>query len=322
MGDRLRIRQIMTNLLSNAIKFTSFGAVTVNVSAQHDPAECLRMEISDTGMGIPQQDLDKLFLPFFQSSNSDSLMLSGTGLGLTISNSLAERMHGRISVASELGKGSRFTLELPLYPATATDEATPNFSDRSQASSLEGLHILVAEDNPINTQLIKAYLKGVTDNLLYVADGQQAYEATLDHPEGFDLILMGRESIDYNSGVVHAMVGDLLGLPSVSPVMKLEIDGMKVKMSIEIEGGKEQVEASLPLVAGCQEPIAEWKIPNMRGIMSARTKPLKVVEAKTAASQVSLRKFELPAPKGAVKMISADNVGELVTRLKTEAKVL
>jgi len=189
-GDRLRIRQIMTNLLSNAIKFTSYGAVTVNVSAQHDPAECLRLEVSDTGMGIPQQDLDKLFLPFFQSSNSDALMLSGTGLGLTISNSLAERMHGRISVASELGKGSRFTLEIPLYPATTTDEATPHFSERAQASLLEGLHILVAEDNPINTQLIKAYLKGVTQNLLCVTDGQQAYEATLARPDGFDLILM------------------------------------------------------------------------------------------------------------------------------------
>lgn len=189
-GDRLRIRQIMTNLLSNAIKFTSYGAVTVHVSAQHDPAVCLRLEVSDTGMGIPQHDLDKLFLPFFQSSNSDALMLSGTGLGLTISNSLAERMHGRISVDSELGKGSRFTLELPLYPASAADETAPHFSERSQPSSLEGLHILVAEDNPINTQLIKAYLRGVTDNLLCVADGQQAYEATLDRPEGFDLILM------------------------------------------------------------------------------------------------------------------------------------
>jgi PAS domain S-box-containing protein len=191
-GDRLRIRQIMTNLLSNAIKFTSCGAVTVDVSPQHDPpAEHLRLAVSDTGMGIPQEDLEKLFLPFFQSSNADSLMLSGTGLGLTISNSLAERMHGRISVVSELGKGSRFTLEIPLCPAmVATDEATPNLSGRSQASSLERLHILVAEDNPVNSQLIKAYLKGVTDHLLCVADGQQAYEATLDCTEGFDLILM------------------------------------------------------------------------------------------------------------------------------------
>jgi electron transfer flavoprotein beta subunit len=143
-----------------------------------------------------------------------------------------------------------------------------------------------------------------------------------EHAKGYDLVLMGRESIDFNSGVVHAMVGEMLGIPSVSPVMKLDIDGTRVKMSKEIEGGKEQVEANLPLVAGCQEPIAEWKIPNMRGIMSARTKPLKVVEPKSSEQSVIAKKYELPAPKGAVKMISADNVGELVTRLKTEAKVL
>lgn len=143
-----------------------------------------------------------------------------------------------------------------------------------------------------------------------------------EHARGYDLILMGRESIDFNSGVVHAMVGEMLGIPSISPVMKLDIDGTKVKMTKEIEGGKEQVEANLPLVAGCQEPIAEWKIPNMRGIMSARTKPLNVIEPKSSDASVVNKNFELPAPKGAVKMISADNVAELVTRLKTEAKVL
>ncbi|MBN8651763.1 MAG: electron transfer flavoprotein subunit beta/FixA family protein [Cytophagales bacterium] len=143
-----------------------------------------------------------------------------------------------------------------------------------------------------------------------------------EHAKGYDLVLMGRESIDYNSGVVHAMVGDLLGLPSVSPVMKLDVDGAKVKMTREIEGGKEQVEANLPLVAGCQEPIAEWKIPNMRGIMSAKTKPLKVVDAVSVTTSVALSKFELPAPKGAVKMIAADAVADLVAKLKNEAKVL
>lgn len=142
------------------------------------------------------------------------------------------------------------------------------------------------------------------------------------HAKGYDLVLMGRESIDYNGGVVHAMVGELLGIPSLSPVMKLDVEGTNVKMAREIEGGKESVEATLPLVAGCQEPIAEWKIPNMRGIMSARTKPLKVVEATGGDKNVATQKFELPAAKGAVKMISADNVAELVTRLKTEAKVL
>ena len=139
---------------------------------------------------------------------------------------------------------------------------------------------------------------------------------------GYDLILMGRESIDYNSGIVHGLVGELLGIPSVSPVMKLELEGAKAKLVREIEGGKEFLEVGLPFVAGCQEPIAEWKIPNMRGIMSARTKPLKVVEAVAGDGGVVLSRFELPPPKGAVKMISPDNIGELVNLLKTEAKVL
>ncbi len=142
------------------------------------------------------------------------------------------------------------------------------------------------------------------------------------HAKGFDLILMGRESIDFNSGVVHSMVGELLNIPCVSPVMKLDIEGTTVKMQREIEGGKEHVEATLPLVAGCQEPIAEWKIPNMRGIMSARSKPLQVVPASEAPASVSFQKFELPPPKGSVKMISEDNVAELVALLKNEAKVL
>lgn len=143
-----------------------------------------------------------------------------------------------------------------------------------------------------------------------------------EHAKGFDLVLMGRESIDYNGGVVHAMVGEMLGLPSFSPVMKLDIEGTAVKMAREIEGGKEYLEASLPLVAGCQEPIAEWKIPNMRGIMSAKTKPIAVVEPKAVDKNVVVQKFELPAPKGAVKMIQADQMTDLVNRLKTEAKVL
>lgn len=139
---------------------------------------------------------------------------------------------------------------------------------------------------------------------------------------GFDLILMGRESIDFNGGMVHGMVGELLGIPSFSPVMKLDLEGTTVKMVREIEGGKEIVEASLPLIAGCQEPIAEWKIPNMRGIMSARTKPLNVVEPVSQETQAEATSYQLRPAKGAVKLIDKDNVKELVRLLKNEAKVL
>ena len=140
--------------------------------------------------------------------------------------------------------------------------------------------------------------------------------------ENFDLILMGRESIDFNGGIVHAMVGEILGMPSVSPVMKLDIEGDKANMEREIEGGKEFIKVNLPLIAGCQEPIAEWRIPNMRGIMSARTKPLEVVEPINVEPSTKVQKFELPAEKGDIKMIDPENIGELVDLLKNEAKVL
>ncbi|MBV6644572.1 MAG: electron transfer flavoprotein subunit beta/FixA family protein [Cyclobacteriaceae bacterium] len=138
----------------------------------------------------------------------------------------------------------------------------------------------------------------------------------------YDLILMGRESIDFNGGQVHSMVGEMLGVPSVSPVMKLDIEGETAKIAREIEGGKEYMELALPFVAGCQEPIAEWKIPNMRGIMSARSKPLEVLEPTDNEVKTEVEVFELPNAKGAVKMFDADHVGELVDLLKNEAKVL
>jgi electron transfer flavoprotein beta subunit len=202
-----------------------------------------------------------------------------------------------------------------LARAIELKEATPG-------TTVTVINVGTADTEPT---IRKALAIGADDAIRVNADPTDSFFVATqiaEHAKGFDLILMGRESIDYNSGVVHAMVGEMLGLPSISPVMKLDIDGTKVKMTREIEGGKEEVESTLPLVAGCQEPIAEWKIPNMRGIMSARTKPLKVVEPKATEANVVLQKFELPAPKGAVQMISADNVAELVTKLKNEAKVL
>ena len=194
----------------------------------------------------------------------------------------------------------------------------------SLGATVTVLNVGLADTEPT---LRKALAIGADDAVRVNAEPVDSYfvaSQIAEHAKSvtYDLILMGRESIDYNSGVVHGIVGELLGLPSVSPVMKLELDGNKARLGVEIEGGKESVEVNLPFVAGCQEPIAEWKIPNMRGIMSARTKPLKVVEAKNVDSGLKLEKFELPKPKGAVKMISADNVAELVSLLKNEAKVI
>jgi electron transfer flavoprotein beta subunit len=147
--------------------------------------------------------------------------------------------------------------------------------------------------------------------------------AHIAREEQFDLILMGRESIDYNSGVIHGIVGGILDIPSISPVMQLDMDGNTAKISREIEGGKEFIEVALPLIAGCQEPIAEWKIPNMRGIMTARSKPLKVVDP-IAFTSVSAKvtNYDNPPEKGSVKLIDAENAEQLIDLLANEAKVL
>ncbi|GJM30243.1 MAG: electron transfer flavoprotein subunit alpha [Cyclobacteriaceae bacterium] len=191
-------------------------------------------------------------------------------------------------------------------------------------ASITALHVGGAEADPT----IRKALAIGADNAIRVntpaEDSLNVAQqiAAVARQQNYDLILMGRESIDFNGGQVHGMVGALLDIPSISPVMELKIENRTAKMVREIEGGKEHVEVSLPLVAGCQEPIAEWKIPNMRGIMSARSKPLEVLEPVAADVQTASIKFELPPAKGAIKLVDADNVEELVNLLKNEAKVI
>ncbi|NIK74855.1 electron transfer flavoprotein beta subunit [Thermonema lapsum] len=173
----------------------------------------------------------------------------------------------------------------------------------------------------------KALALGADDAIRIDAEPTDSYFvaqqiAAVAKQNNYDLILMGRESIDFNGGVVHGIVGEMLGIPALSPIMKLDIEGRVAKMAREIEGGKEYLEAELPLVLGCQEPIAEWKIPNMRGIMSARTKPLQVLPPFAEDVLTETDRFELPPPRKECKFIDPENVEELVDLLQNEAKVL
>ncbi|MFY0601793.1 MAG: electron transfer flavoprotein subunit beta/FixA family protein [Cyclobacteriaceae bacterium] len=192
------------------------------------------------------------------------------------------------------------------------------------SGSITVLNVGEAETEPT---LRKALAIGADDAIRIDTFPTDAYFvakqiAKIAQEGSYDLILMGRESIDFNGGQVHSMVGELLGIPSVSPVMKLDVDGSTAKIMREIEGGKEYMELELPFVAGCQEPIAEWKIPNMRGIMSARTKPLSVVSPTSDAAQNEVSIYELPPVKTGVKLVDSDNLTELVNLLKNEAKVI
>ncbi|GAA4279805.1 electron transfer flavoprotein subunit beta/FixA family protein [Gaetbulibacter aestuarii] len=142
---------------------------------------------------------------------------------------------------------------------------------------------------------------------------------------GYDLIICGRESIDYNGGMVPGMLAGLLKANFINKCISLDVDGTTAKAVREIDGGKETVTTSLPLVIGGQKGLVEesdLKIPNMRGIMMARKKPLNVVEPVATDAETSSVKFEKPAPKGDVKLVSPDNLDELVNLLHNEAKVI
>lgn len=139
---------------------------------------------------------------------------------------------------------------------------------------------------------------------------------------GYDLIFTGKETIDYNSSSIGGMVAELLDLPYVSLATKFNLNGTTAIISREIEGGEEVNEVSLPVVVSCQKGMAEARIPNMRGIMAARSKPLRVVEPIAVEALTTISSFELPPPKAGVKLVSADNVGELVRLLHEEAKVI
>ncbi|MCP1996911.1 electron transfer flavoprotein subunit beta/FixA family protein [Flavobacterium sp. HSC-61S13] len=141
----------------------------------------------------------------------------------------------------------------------------------------------------------------------------------------FDLVIAGKESLDYNGAMVPGMLASLLGYDFVNSCIGLEVDGTSAKAIREIDGGKETIAANLPLVVGGQKGIVEEKdlrIPNMRGIMTARTKALTIVEPIGTVAATKVIRFEKPAPKSAVKLVSPDNLDELVNLLHNEAKVI
>jgi electron transfer flavoprotein beta subunit len=140
--------------------------------------------------------------------------------------------------------------------------------------------------------------------------------------KGFDLIFTGKETLDYNGYMVGAMIAELLDLPFISTAHKLDVASGKATLDREIQGGIEVVEVAMPFVLSSAKDMAEQRIPNMRGIMSARTKPLAVIPATSAGKLTEAISFSLPPEKGACKYIDPENAGELIELLHSEAKVI
>jgi len=188
------------------------------------------------------------------------------------------------------------------------------------------LHLVTVGSADAEPIIRKALALGGDEAIRVNADSHDSYYVASQIAEvakagGYELIFTGKETIDYNGSSIGGMVSELLDLPFISLAAKFDLNGTTATVTREIEGGEEICEAALPLVVSCQKGMAEQRIPNMRGIMAARTKPLKVVEPVAIDPLTTVINFELPPAKTGVKLVPADNPAELVRLLHEEAKV-
>jgi|TARA_B110000908_G_scaffold158504_1_gene199677 electron transfer flavoprotein beta subunit len=173
----------------------------------------------------------------------------------------------------------------------------------------------------------KALAIGADEAIRIDADPTDAYFVAMQISEyaksnGFDLVLTGKETINYNGSQVAGMIAEGMDLPFISLASKLDINGTTATLETEIVGGVQVVEAELPIVVSCAKGMAEQRIPNMRGIMAARTKPLNVIPAAEVDTLTSFESYSLPDAKSECKMIDPENMDELVELLHNEAKVI
>lgn len=190
--------------------------------------------------------------------------------------------------------------------------------------------VTVAHVGPATSEptIRKALAIGADEAIRVNAESSDAFYtaaqlAEIIRKEQFDIIMCGIESSDYNGSLVGGMISEFLGIPSVSAVSGLRIENNQAVLTREIDGGKEIVSVPVPFVAIVQKGIAkEPRIAAMRGIMMARTKPLKVFEPVAAEPLTEIRAFEKPAPRSACKFIDPENPGQLIDLLQNEAKII
>jgi electron transfer flavoprotein beta subunit len=196
--------------------------------------------------------------------------------------------------------------------------------EKDAATVIHLVTVGAADAEPI---IRKALALGGDEAIRINADSHDSYYiasqiAAVAKSGGYDLVFTGKETIDYNGSSIGGMLSELLDMPYIALATHFEIEGTKAKITREIEGGEEMMEVSLPLVVSAQKGMAEQRIPNMRGIMAARTRPLKIVEPVAADVLTSVTSFGLPPAKAGVKLVAPDNVEELVRLLHEEAKAI
>ena len=196
--------------------------------------------------------------------------------------------------------------------------------EAGKAEKVTVIHVGLAESD---ATIRKAFALGADDGVRIDAEGPDAYFVAEQisryaQENGYELIMAGKETISYNGSSVGAMIAGFMDLPLISLATKFELEGNKATVEHDVDGGTQIVEAELPLVISCSKGMAEQRIPNMKGIMSARTKPLTVIPASGSDKLTNIKSYTLSAGRTTCKMIDEDHMDELVNLLHTEAKVI
>jgi len=254
-GDGFRIRQILSNLMANAVKFTQTGTVNVEISRT---ALGLKMIVEDTGVGVAPERIARLFENFVQADSSTTREFGGTGLGLGICRELCRAMGGQVSAESELGKGSRFVVELPLV--RTGDVARQEPVAAGAAARLDddaGLRILAAEDNPVNQLVLKTILAQIGLKAVIVENGEQAVAAW--EREEWDVILMDVQMpvMDGPTAAREIRRREALAARPSTPIVALTANAMTHQVEGYIAAGMDGIVAKPIEISHLLEAIAE-----------------------------------------------------------------
>ncbi|HPI48817.1 MAG TPA: ATP-binding protein [Hyphomonadaceae bacterium] len=283
--DAVRVRQCVSNLISNAIKFTSKGRVEVFVTAKRQPdgQHLVKIRVSDTGVGMDEETMGRLFRPFTQADDSTSRKYGGTGLGLSITRSLAELMGGEASVRSEIGRGSEFTFSFLAGEAApqhrVVSEGVSMNEDESRSSlKNQNLRLLLVDDHPINRQVASLFLRPFNMRIVEATNGREALAAL--ERETFDVVLLD----------VHM------------PVM----DGTETIRAIRASG---QPWANLPVIALTADAMTGDKERYLgMGMDGYMSKPIAERDLITEISRVRSLTLEQLAQNRQLKMVDAEDL--------------
>ena len=277
-NDPLRLQQIILNLVGNAVKFTNEGSILLSADVQSDGQnDSLRLQISDTGIGIPADRLQSVFESFSQGDTTIARRYGGTGLGLTISQNLAKLMDGSITVESREGEGTTFTVMLPLIEAEGPLDPEPAEDVSEAISANTSAHILVAEDNDINQELISAMAQRIGLRIDIAVNGQEAIDKVMIARAGgrpYDMVLMDVQM----------------------PI----VDGLEATRRLRAAGISSD---ELPIIALTANAYAEdIKACLSAGMQAHATKPLKMSGLKGVVEQWGNRARGAPAPDNEIAL--------------------